>query len=461
MSTNQAFEQSKLNIAVIGAGWAGLAAAVTLKDLGAHVTVFEAAPVTGGRARGVDDIHMGGIDNGQHLMLGAYAETLTLIKRLQPLKSINQLVLREPLYLESADGAFRLRAPTLPAPFNTLMALVCAKGLSPADRFKALGMMVRCRLSGWRARPHETVSALLLRHQQTEPLCLRLWMPLCLAALNTPIQQSCAQLFLNVLRDCLNGPRHASDCLIPRVDLTTLWPAAAAQHLTMRYRHIVREVRATDTGVKVDGVHFDACVVATPPYAAARILFDLPGRVDSFPQPVQTPLQQSEASLLRILRAFDYGAIATLALELENEWRLPRNMMMLDEDPTRGHVGQWVFNRLGHGKQLAVVISDASDFLKHDRERFVDAIATQIREQSARHRDTLKPMPAVKYQRLIVEKRATFDAVPGLARPSNRSPWSRIALAGDWTDTGYPAVLEGAVRSGLGAAAVLKKTFNL
>jgi predicted NAD/FAD-dependent oxidoreductase len=225
----------------------------------------------------------------------------------------------------------------------------------------------------------------------------------------------------------------------------------------MRYRHIVRAVRATDTHVEVDGAHFDLCVVATPPYAAARILFDLPAAEDAFSQHVQSPGQQLEASLLSKLKSFEYRAIATLALELEEDWRLPHNMMMLEEDPARGHVGQWVFNRLGHGKQLAVVISDASDFLKLDREDFVDAIAIQIREQSAKHPDSLKPMPAVKYQRLIVEKRATFDAVPGLARPSNQSPWSRIALAGDWTDTGYPAVLEGAVRSGLGAAAILKK----
>lgn len=449
-----------MNIAVIGAGWAGLAAAVTLKDLGAHVTVFEAAPVTGGRARGVDDIHMGRIDNGQHLMLGAYTETLTLIERLNPLRSIDSLILREPLHLESADGKFKLRAPAIPAPFNTLMALLSAKGLSPADRVKALSMMVRCRLTGWQARHHETVSALLSRYQQTKTLSHWLWTPLCLAALNTPIQQSCAQLFMNVLRDSLNGPRHASDCLIPRVDLTALWPAAAAEHLTMRYRHIVRAVRATDTHVDVDGAHFDACIVAIPPYAAERVLFNPSNSEDPLSQHMQSP-RQSEASLQSTLKGFEYRAIATLALELEDAWRLPNNMMMLDEDPTRGHVGQWVFNRLGHDKQLAVVISDASDFLKHDRESFVDAIATQIREQCAKHPASLKAMPAVKYQRLIVEKRATFDAVPALIRPANRSPWPRIALAGDWTDTGYPAVLEGAVRSGLDAAAILKSTLSL
>lgn len=450
-----------MNIAVIGAGWAGLAAALSLKDFGTHVTVFEAAPVTGGRARGVDDAHMGRIDNGQHLMLGAYTETLKLIERLHPLMSIDQLVLREPLHLESVDGAFKMRAPSLPAPFNTLMALVSAKGLSPTDRLNALGMMIRCRLSGWQARPGETVAELLKRYRQTKLLGARLWIPLCLAALNTPIEQSCAQLFLNVLRDSLNGPRYASDCLIPRVDLTALWPAAASEYLEMRYRHIVRLVRATDTHVEVDGEYFDACVVATPPYAAARILFDASHPDTSCSQQMPSTQQLSEAALLQSLQSFKYRAIATLALELEDRWRLPHAMMMLDEDPVRGHVGQWVFNRLGHDKQLAVVISDSSDFLKHDRESFIQAIATQIREQSAKHPRTLNPMPAIKYQRLIVEKRATFDAIPGLIRPSNRSPWTRIALAGDWTDTGYPAVLEGAVRSGVGAAAHLQKIFNL
>jgi len=434
-----------VNVAVIGAGWAGLAAALTLKDLGAYVTVFEAAPIAGGRARGVDDIHMGRIDNGQHLMLGAYTETLKIIESLHSDSTLAQLLVRESLHLESADGSFKLHAPALPTPFNTLVALMSAKGLGLTDRLQAFRLMVSCRLAGWHAQENETVHALLVRHHQTERLCNRLWTPLCLAALNTPIDKSCAQLFLNVLRDSLAGQRQASDLLIPRVDLTQLWPAAAADCVTMRVRHIVRTVRADDDYVEVDGERFDACIVATPPYAAVRMLFN------------HSPLTQYESALLRILQAFEYRAIATLALELESPWRLPHNMMMLDEDARRGHVGQWVFNRVNQDKQLTVVISDAADFLKHDRPTFVEAIATQIREQIARHPESHEPMPSVMHQRLIVEKRATFDAVPGLKRPANQSPWPRIALAGDWTDTGYPAVLESAVRSGIGGATVLEK----
>ena len=435
-----------MNIAVVGAGWAGLAAAVRLKDLGATVTVFEAAPVPGGRARGVDDVNMGRIDNGQHLMLGAYTESLKLIERLQSSPSLEHVLFRTPLHLESADGRFKLQASTLPAPLNTLLALLSAKGLGLSERLRALRMMLQCRLTGWRAQPNETVQSLLRRHQQSVILSQRLWTPLCLAALNTPIAQSCAQLFLNVLRDSLNGSHGASDLVIPSVDLTQLWPEAAAQTMTMRYRHLVRKVRATPTQVQIDQEHFDACVVAVPPYAAARILFD--------------PSDEGD-SLHRTLQAFEYRAIATLTLELESDWQPPQPMLMLDEDFARGHVGQWVFKRAAHPRQLSVVISDATDFLKQDRAPFVQAIASQIREQCAKHPLRTSEMPAVKHQRLIVEKRATFDAVPGLARPTNRSPWPRIVLAGDWTDTGYPAVLEGAVRSGLAAAMILEKELSL
>lgn len=435
-----------MNIAVVGAGWAGLAAAVRLKDLGATVTVFEAAPVAGGRARGVDDVNMGRIDNGQHLMLGAYTESLKLIERLQPSPSLEQVLFRSPLHLESADGSFKLQASTLPAPLNTLWALLSAKGLGLSERLRALSMMLQCRMTGWRAQPNETVQSLLRRHRQSAILSQRLWSPLCLAALNTPIAQSCAQLFLNVLRDSLDGRRDASDLLIPTVDLTQLWPEAAAQTVTMRYRHLVRKIRATSTQVQIDQEQFDACVVAVPPYAAARILFD--------------PSDDGDA-LNRILQAFEYRAIATLTLELESDWQLPQPMLMLDEDLARGHVGQWVFKRTRQPRQLSVVISDATDFLKQDRGSFVQAIAAQIREQCAMHPHSINEMPTVKHQRLIVEKRATFDAIPNLVRPTNTSPWPRIVLAGDWTDTGYPAVLEGAVRSGLGAAAVLGKELSL
>jgi predicted NAD/FAD-dependent oxidoreductase len=178
------------------------------------------------------------------------------------------------------------------------------------------------------------------------------------------------------------------------------------------------------------------------------------------------PSESSEASdtLLAQLGAFQYRSIATLTLQLEAAWYPPQPILLLDEDSARGHFGQWVFKRPQANDQISVVMSDAADYLKHERASFVDNIAMQIREQVQYHPNSLRSahptMPAVKAHRLIVEKRATFAAVPGLQRPTNQSPWPRLSLAGDWTDTGYPAVLEGAVRSGKQAAKTLSEALQ-
>lgn len=435
-----------VKIAVIGAGWAGLAAAQSLKNAGVTPTVFEAAPLAGGRARRVDDLKMGAIDNGQHLMIGAYTETLKLIHDLQPGRDAESLMLRIALQLENAKGGFCLKAPRLPTPLHALYALFSARGMNVSQRWGALRMMTVCKLKKWRSDALQTVEQLLDMHQQSATSRQYLWHPLCLATLNTPPREACAQLFLNVLRDSLDAPRSHSDLIVPRVDLSTLWPESAARGMDMRYRHIVRAVSVEHDRVCVDAEQFDACIIAVPPYAATRIL-------NTTTHPEQFNLLQSH------LQAFSYRPIATLTLQLEHDWQLPCPIMMLDENTAAGQYGQWVFERK-EKNQLTIVISDAEDFLKHERSTFVSNIAEQIREQVNQHPRANSTMPAVTAHRLIVEKRATFNAIPGLVRPANKTAWPRLVLAGDWTDTGYPAVLEGAVRSGQVAAATLLEQFS-
>ncbi len=435
-----------MNVAVIGAGWAGLAAAVALKQAGAHVTVFEASGTPGGRARGVSDVQLGTIDNGQHLMLGAYTESLALIQQLSPELPEHALVVRLPLTLESADGSFRLRAPHLIAPLHLAWALSFAQGLTLSDRARALSMAVTIRLQGWKAPTGQSVRELLSEHKQTDTLIRRLWEPLCLAALNTPLQEACAQLFLNVLRDGLGGARSHSDLIIPRVDLSSLWPSVAAQHVTMRYRHIVRQVKPDQHGIYIDNEYFDACVLAVPPYAARRILAECLDSTDS-----------DSVALSHVLERFEYRAIATITLQLDRPWSLPKPLMMLDENKAKHQYGQWVFTRPDQPDQVTIVVSDTPDLLKVDRGALIDAIASQIRSQCLKHPKASVALPNVVHHRLIVEKRATFDACVGLQRPGAQTKWPRLVLAGDWTDTGYPAVLEGAVRSGSHAARTVLK----
>ena len=435
-----------MKAAVIGAGWAGLAASVALREAGAKVTVFEAGHTPGGRARRVFHGEFDApLDNGQHLLCGAYKETLALMRRVG--RNPDALLMRRPLRLASLDGRFHLSAPRIPAPLNMALAVLRSRGLSWGDRFAMLRLMRGLKTMSWTPPRDWTVLHLLHYHAQSDVLIQQVWEPLCLAALNTPIATASAVLFARVLRDSLAGAREDSDLLLPCTDLSALWPDAAARQVTMRYGSTVRQLHPSADGIDINQERFDAAVLAVPPTFAARLL--------------DGPLRKAGATgLLDALKAFDYLPIATLNIRLASPWRLPEPMMMLREDAARGHAGQWVFDRAqlaGDTKagELALVASAAVGMGERNRRQVIEALIDQVAEQAAAHPLRLPPMPDVSAAELFIEKRATFAAVPGLIRPLNSTPWPTLALAGDWTDTGYPGVLEGAVRSGLLAARVL------
>jgi predicted NAD/FAD-binding protein len=146
-----------LKVAVVGAGWAGLSAAVELAAQGIPVTIFEAAPNLGGRARGFyrNDIRL---DNGQHILLGAYRETLRLMRQVGV--EIEQALLRLPLRLET-PGHLKLVAPHLPAPLHLLAGLLSAQGLDRSERWAALRFMTGLHLTGFRLSQDQTVAELL------------------------------------------------------------------------------------------------------------------------------------------------------------------------------------------------------------------------------------------------------------------------------------------------------------
>ncbi|CAB5512135.1 Hydroxysqualene dehydroxylase [Achromobacter anxifer] len=435
-----------MKAAVIGAGWAGLAASVALREAGAKVTVFEAGHTPGGRARRVFHTEFDApLDNGQHLLSGAYKHTLALMRRVG--RNPDALLMRRPLQLASLDGRFRLAAPRLPAPLHMAAAILRARGLSWKDRLATLRLMRGLKAMSWTPPREWTVLHLLHYHAQSDALIRQVWEPLCLAALNTPTATASAGLFARVLRDSLTGKRENSDMLLPCTDLSALWPDAAARQVTMRYGSTVRQVRPSEDGIDINQERFDAAVLAVPPAFAARLL--------------EAPLREAGATgLLDALKAFDYLPIATLNLKLQDPWRLPEPMMMLREESARDHYGQWLFDRAqlaGDTKagELAVVTSAATGLADRNRQQVIEALIDQVAEQASRHPARLPAMPEVAAAELFIEKRATFAAVPGLTRPLNSTPWPTLALAGDWTDTGYPGVLEGAVRSGLQAARVL------
>lgn len=422
-------------IAIIGGGYAGMAAAVSLAQRG--VTVFESAKQLGGRARGVS-YQSTQLDNGQHLLLGCYRETLRLIELVGG--NIEQDFVRFPLQLELHEQ-FSLKAPNLPAPLHLLVAFVQAKGLSWANRLKAARFMVRLQLAKFRLAKLQcgmtdcTVAELLARQGQTGELTLKLWEPLCIAALNTPIEQASAQVLLNVLRDSLNQTRADSDMLLPRLDFTALFPQRAAQYVEQHGGKVhlacgVESLRQVEKGfelVTAQGIeYFDKVICATSPSVAARLLRDT---LD-----------------VSLIAALPQQPIYTVYLQYPAGYCLPAPMLGLHQCTS-----QWLFDKghiAGQHGLIASVISAEGLHQDLTQDQLAQAVAAELQQKFA--------FPAAPdWYKVIAEKRATFSCNAHLPRPDQCTSVSNLYLAGDYTAGDYPATLEGAVISGLRCAGQL------
>lgn len=439
------------HVAVVGAGWAGLAAASELHAQGFRVTVYDASHTPGGRARQVDDPVMGTLDNGQHLLSGAYQDTLALMARDVPEAERNQAFTRQRLRLCSTDRQFVLSAPRwLPSSLGSAASLWFAKGLSINDKRSATQLMLRLKTSNGQEGDDQAVRQWLNNAQQSERLIRLLWEPLCLATLNTAIDEASSHLFQRVLCDSLLNPQTgAADLLIPAVDLSTLWPKHVCAKVNSRLGQTVKTVAEVTGGIRVNDDVYDGCIIAVPPHGVQRLF--------------EEAAHQQYPRIFSALSTFEYRPITTCYVDLEAPLTLGEPFMMMRHDlasETSPAPGQWVFDRnicqpgsaTSFGR-LAFVVSDSTSVLSLSP----DDLADQLMKQLARERSPSPTPVAIKASRCFHEKRATFAAKPRLSRPSNETPWRQITFAGDWTDTGYPSVLEGAVKSGLRAANCLAR----
>ena len=403
-------------VAVIGGGWAGIAAAVELTAGGQPVTLFEAGRRLGGRARGVE-LDGQPVDNGQHILLGAYRDTLALMRQVGA--DPDQLFDRRPLQIID-PGVFRMALPGwLPAPFNLAWALLRADGVYLREKVATARWMDGLKRQNYRLATDCSVAEWLEAGGQDGILARHLWTPLCLAALNTPPERASAQVFCNVLRDSLGSPnREDTDLLLPRGDLSSLLPEPAsrwlaAQGAEIRYGQRVKDVIVEGEQVDVDGEAFAAAIIATAP--------------------------QHAAELTEIGPPFEFEPIGTVYLGYASDVALPYPMQAMS-----GDIGQWVIDR-GNGL-LACVLSGHGEW-----EALADeALAAALHEELGQAAE-----PA--WFGVIREKRATISCRPGLPRPSHATHHPRLWLAGDYTWADYPSTIEGAVRSGRRAAQAVRE----
>jgi len=414
-------------LAVVGGGWAGLSAAVEAVQAGAQVTVFEMAPQFGGRARSTLQGSRQ-LDNGQHILIGAYRETLALMQTVGV--DTSAALHRMPLVLAYPDG----RALELP-PGSPLLAFLrgvaACRGWRWGERLSLLAHAGRWAAAGFRCDPGLSVAALCVGLPQA--VREMLIDPLCVAALNTPASEASAAVFLRVLKDALFSGPGSADLLLPRKPLDALLPAPAADWLaargaTLALRTRVQELRREGAGWRIGDACFDAVVLACPAFEAARLV-----------EPI-APEWSARAASLR------FEPIVTVFVQCDGA-RLPAPMMALVEG--EAWPAQFVFDHGALGGEaglFACVVSGAARWVDAGLDVTGRAVIGQLVEAFPQG---AWPGP-IRLVTTVAEKRATFRCTPALDRPAAHIA-PGLQAAADYVEGPYPATLEGAVRAGSAA----------
>lgn len=438
------------DVIIIGAGFAGLSAAVDLVRRGARVLVLEARAVLGGRATAFTDPQTGErVDNGQHVLLGCYRETFKFLKAIGAEDSVRVQANLDVEFIDRTGRRSRLRCPHLPAPLNLMGGLMEWEALDWRDRLAALRMNGPIGLARRHARgetaaiaasPGETVEGWLVRNGQTPRLREMLWEPLALAVLNQSAREAAAPPFARVLGEMFGGgPRDAAIGL-PSRPLDELYAEPAVALIDARGGKIRTSAPAR---IMLDGdtvSHVEACderlnagaVIAAVPWYALPELF--------------AGSTEAVAGLCRAAAATLPSPIATV-----NLW-LDRRVMSAPLLGLPGRPLQWVFDKAqmfdGRASHLALVGSGAAQVVGMSND---DLIAVALGELFEALPDARRA--TIVRASVVRERRATFSLAPGQPpRPECVTPVRRLFLAGDWIETGLPATIESAVASGHRAA---------
>jgi squalene-associated FAD-dependent desaturase len=390
---------------VIGGGLAGLTAALELVDAGVDVTVHEARPTLGGAVQTLparDGDPEPPPDNGQHIALGCFTEYLRFLDRVGESGSYLRTRLALPVLAE--DGARSDIKPSLPG-------LLSYAHVPLRDRLRIPVVAARCRTA--KPRPGETFGSVLRRLGASNAAVDRFWDVFIRPALNLPADEVDAEAGLFTVRTALLGPRGNADLVLPLKPLGWMHGDAAGRVLGDR-------VRLEERIESLDDVDADTIVVAVPPHESARLL----GEAD---------------------RGLEDSPIVSVHLWFDRPLLTTPLVALLGSD------AHWVFDRgalTGHkperGQYVTVVSSGAPELLEVRGRELVERIAGQLTERLG--------AAELLWSRVSREPYATIALRPGVVRPGVETNRPGVVRAGAWTDTGWPATMESAVRSGRAAA---------
>jgi squalene-associated FAD-dependent desaturase len=424
------------DVIVIGAGFAGLSAATALAERGVSVLVFEARPSLGGRATAFTDPATGQrVDNGQHVLTGAYRETFRFLRRLgmdagvrlQPGLSVD--------IVDRAGRASRFACPPVPAPLHLLIGALRWDAIG----WKDVRALARMRRGGDTAPPSATVRTWLEQQGQTPRLIELLWEPLAVAALNQSIDEAAASMFRAVLTRTFTRDRRDSalGLLLSRLDELYAVPSKALIERLGGEVRLNAPARVSAEGslgpvrVKDETFHSRALICATAWYSLPAVF---EGRPAALAGVIEAAESTQASPIVTVNLWFDRTVTSSAFVGLP------------------GRTMQWVFDTralLGESSShLSLVSSGAEAIVGRSNQEIIDLAVGELAAAIPGAREAVLRRAVV-----VREKRATFSVAPGQPpRPPTATAVPGLFLAGDWIDTGLPATIEGAVVSGHAAA---------
>jgi squalene-associated FAD-dependent desaturase len=445
----------RYDVVVIGAGFAGLSAAVSLAADGARVLVLEARPQLGGRATAFRDRESGElVDNGQHVLFGCYRRTLEFLRQIGAQDNVRVQPSLELVCYDTCGRRSVLRCPRIPAPLHLLAGVLRWGAIPLGERLAALRMGPAILAARRQVKKKGTVSVQpertttqewLEHHGQGKVLQEWLWHPLAVAALNQPPEHASADAFVRILAEMFAPDPAAASIVLPIRPLHEMYAEPARRYIAERGGEVRTSAlaRVTVSGdcvsVEVRGERVEAGnVIAAVPWFALRTLF---GKT---PPPALDPVFAAVAGM------------EPMPIVTVNLW-YDRTVMEEAFVGLPGRNMQWVFDKRiafgGAASHLSLVASGAAALVGRTGDELAALAADEVQASLPGARG-LRPVRAT----VIREKRATFSLSPGQpARPGTTTPVRGLVLAGDWTDTGLPATIEGAVISGLAAADAVRR----
>lgn len=420
------------NILIIGGGFAGLSAACYLAEQGFKIRLLEASPKLGGRAYSFEYLPKNDIiDNGQHIMLGCYRNTLEFLNLIgasdkidiQKNMSVN-FVKRGGMYFKlSADGGFY--------PISLVFGLAKFGAIRIRERIRILSLFINMLFESKENLKYLTVKEWLLKNGQNETTIKALWDILAVSTLNTSIENASAKLFRRILQEIFLKNSKGANIVIPKKGLSDIYCTQAEDfikkrdgsiHLSEKVNSFCMKNRTVNSIItdKNEYSGFDYVISAVPHYALEKF----------------HPGIKSEQPDLNL----EYSTVLTVHIWLNSNPFTEKFYGLIDSEI------HWLFN---HGKHITLVISNADKFNKVSENELIALIYSELEEYFPIFYSNL-----VEEYKIIKEKRATF--IPSIESENNRSKLSQvygnIILAGDWTNTKLPSTIEGAVLSGKNAA---------